>query len=68
MFSTFSRLALGRLLPDPDIFLYAYVRREGVLSSQRYRGRSDFFKAHYANSLFNVCDLNGDMIGHAANL
>lgn len=33
-------LALGRLdsitllLPDPDIFLYAYVRREAVLSSQ----------------------------------
>lgn len=33
-------LALGRLdsitvlLPDPDIFLYAYIRREAVLSSQ----------------------------------
>src|SRR5262245_39093165 len=33
-------LALGRLdsitllLPDPNIFLYAYVRREAVLSSQ----------------------------------
>ncbi|MGQ9604520.1 MAG: Fic/DOC family N-terminal domain-containing protein, partial [bacterium] len=33
-------MALGRLdsvsllLPDPDIFLYAYVRREAVLSSQ----------------------------------
>ena len=33
-------LALGRLdsitllLPDPDIFLYSYVRREAVLSSQ----------------------------------
>ncbi|QUW04529.1 hypothetical protein J8C06_12135 [Chloracidobacterium validum] len=33
-------LALGRLdsvtllLPDPDLFLYAYVRREAVLSSQ----------------------------------
>jgi len=33
-------LALGRLdsitllLPDPDIFLYAYVRREALLSSQ----------------------------------
>ena len=33
-------LALGRLdsvtllLPDPDVFLYAYVRREAVLSSQ----------------------------------
>ena len=33
-------LALGRLdsitllLPEPDIFLYAYVRREAVLSSQ----------------------------------
>lgn len=33
-------LALGRLdsitllLPDPDIFLYAYVRREAILSSQ----------------------------------
>jgi len=35
-----STLALGRLdsisllLPDPDIFLYAYVRREALLSSQ----------------------------------
>jgi len=35
-----STVALGRLdsvtllLPDPDIFLYAYVRREAVLSSQ----------------------------------
>lgn len=35
-----STLALGRLdsitllLPDPEIFLYAYVRREAVLSSQ----------------------------------
>ena len=33
-------LALGRLdglaaaLPNPDIFLYAYVRKEAVLSSQ----------------------------------
>jgi Fic/DOC family N-terminal len=33
-------LALGRLdsitlfLPDPNLFLYAYVRREAVLSSQ----------------------------------
>jgi len=33
-------LSLGRLdsvtlvLPDPDLFLYAYVRREAVLSSQ----------------------------------
>src|SRR3990172_11906509 len=33
-------LALGRLdsitllLPDPELFLYAYVRREAVLSSQ----------------------------------
>ena len=33
-------LALGRLdsitllLPDPNIFLYAYIRREAVLSSQ----------------------------------
>ncbi len=35
-----STLALGRLdsvtllLPEPDLFLYAYVRREAVLSSQ----------------------------------
>ena len=35
-----AQLALGRLdsitvlLPDPDLFLYAYVRREAVLSSQ----------------------------------
>ncbi|MCS7066267.1 MAG: hypothetical protein NZL85_08350 [Fimbriimonadales bacterium] len=35
-----AHLALGRLdsvsllLPDPDLFLYAYVRREAVLSSQ----------------------------------
>lgn len=35
-----AQLALGRLdsvtllLPDPDLFLYAYIRREAVLSSQ----------------------------------
>ncbi|MBN1631481.1 MAG: Fic family protein, partial [Thermoleophilia bacterium] len=26
--------AITSLLPDPDLFLYAYVRREAVLSSQ----------------------------------
>ncbi|HEB64928.1 MAG TPA: Fic family protein [Chloroflexi bacterium] len=41
-------LALGRLdsitllLPDPDIFLYAYVRREAVLSSQIEGTQSSF--------------------------
>ena len=41
-------LALGRLdsisllLPDPDIFLYAYVRREAVLSSQIEGTQSTF--------------------------
>ncbi len=41
-------LALGRLdsitllLPDPDLFLYAYVRREAVLSSQIEGTQSSF--------------------------
>ncbi len=41
-------LALGRLdsitllLPDPNIFLYAYVRREAVLSSQIEGTQSSF--------------------------
>ena len=41
-------LALGRLdsisllLPDPDIFLYAYVRREALLSSQIEGTQSSF--------------------------
>jgi len=41
-------LALGRLdsvtllLPDPDVFLYAYVRREAVLSSQIEGTQSSF--------------------------
>ena len=26
--------SIARLLPDPDIFLYGYVRKEAVLSSQ----------------------------------
>ena len=41
-------VALGRLdsvtlfLPDPNIFLYAYVRREAVLSSQIEGTQSSF--------------------------
>ena len=44
-------LALGRLdsitllLPDPNIFLYAYVRREAVLSSQIEGGAFPFFRS-----------------------
>ncbi len=44
-------LALGRLdgisafLPDPDVFLYTYVRKEAVLSSQIEGTQSSLSKA-----------------------